>query len=1271
MKYLLFFILAAISLKSFGQMTQKPSDLQNVIPPSPNASGLGKYADWPVSLYTGVPDINIPLYELKGRSIKIPVSLSYHASGIKVGEVASSVGLGWSLNGGGVITRSVRGLPDETGGIGYLDVRNQYSNPGDMSSATTNAASDSLITVQAAQGQTDTEPDLYMFNALGRSFKFYFSGDGTILTQPYSKIIIKVNKPDSTWRVTMDDGTRLLFGGASAVELTTTTRAMASASELPNFIGAWYLKKITTPTGEVIKFNYETSVIKQDAFFYQVDYLFKSMPISSTCSQGTSTSKSPSSKWETQQVVQLNLSSVESDLDKVTFVNDTTGRIDLKGGKVVKELNVFSKSANKYIHKFKFFYNYTVATAGNHYTNPNSIQSGYRLKLASIQEVPTDNSSPKVWNFSYNPLTLPSRQSYAQDHWGYYNGGVSNTTMLPKVPGFDNPSLYSWGERDGDSTFMAAEMLTKITYPTGGSSRFNFEPNSIPTTKDYQVSQTVNSNLYLTVNQNPFTNVKSTPFTLTQGQYVTLSLTSSFSNSISNDYGPTINLGSLAILNSSNAMVGIIQITNNKLSGGNYNTSVTAHLQPGSYTLKATSISQSSDFVTSSDFVSIQGKVDYQGSTGVRAYNQPVGGLRVKSIVDSSGTSPLKVRTFKYENPNVVPFDPVNGYITSVKDIKFDCTGDCEPASGNWNGDGHGNSSGNSISNSGGCNEVTVLVLYFNPDGTVLSKTSYRTCSTYIRGPLRDTVYYAMENSGYNEPGEKDVIGLLKDGDDETSHLTDLAPSISITGLPGSIISSVIYDARSMSTKYSLGSIQGGTVGYGKVTSYDGQNGENGYTVSIFSQAQDLGVGVALVFPYPPVVPLDWQKGLLLNETTYTGTNIPSSRNVSSYQFVNNKSIKVFKAAMAYNVLTGCYAFGRLTDFVTKTFYTLLTQQTQKVNSSAISYFNNGADSVITTTNYFYDNASNLQPTRIEALNSKGENMKTISRTALEKTDINASIPLTTAASAAIDTMLARNILTNPLETESYKNGVLVNKTITNYQLFSNNVLPQEVQTQDGANSLQSRATITGYDSYGNLLEQKKTGGPVNAYIWGYIANYPIAAVVNAAAADIAYTSFENGASGNWVINSPVRDSVTTALSGAKCYNLTNGSLSKSGLNSSGTYIISYWKQNGGPLSITGTVSGYPVTGDTRRGWTYYEHKITGQTAVTLSGTGNIDEVRLYPAGAQMSTYTYDPLVGITSVTDVNSKTTYYEYDNFQRLLNIRDQDGNIVTRNIYHYQGQ
>ena len=65
----------------------------------------------------------------------------------------------------------------------------------------------------------------------------------------------------------------------------------------------------------------------------------------------------------------------------------------------------------------------------------------------------------------------------------------------------------------------------------------------------------------------------------------------------------------------------------------------------------------------------------------------------------------------------------------------------------------------------------------------------------------------------------------------------------------------------------------------------------------------------------------------------------------------------------------------------------------------------------------------------------------------------------------------------------------------------------------------------------------------------------------------------------------------------------------------------------------------------------------------------DIDDVRLYPVGAQMTTYTHEPVVGVTSTSDVNCRPTFYEYDGLQRLKVIRDAEGNIVKHLEYHYQ--
>jgi YD repeat-containing protein len=72
--------------------------------------------------------------------------------------------------------------------------------------------------------------------------------------------------------------------------------------------------------------------------------------------------------------------------------------------------------------------------------------------------------------------------------------------------------------------------------------------------------------------------------------------------------------------------------------------------------------------------------------------------------------------------------------------------------------------------------------------------------------------------------------------------------------------------------------------------------------------------------------------------------------------------------------------------------------------------------------------------------------------------------------------------------------------------------------------------------------------------------------------------------------------------------------------------------------------------------------------AVTRAYFGTL---RAHFPDTQVSTYTYKPLVGMTSATDPKGQTSYYEYDSFQRLINIKDQDGKVLKHMDYHYQGQ
>lgn len=94
----------------FGQQSFQSQKI--VIPPAPNAATLGKFGEYGVSSYTSALNLSIPIHTLQGRSLSHSVSLSYNGSGTRVKDVPSWVGLGWNLNAGGVISRSVRGAPD-------------------------------------------------------------------------------------------------------------------------------------------------------------------------------------------------------------------------------------------------------------------------------------------------------------------------------------------------------------------------------------------------------------------------------------------------------------------------------------------------------------------------------------------------------------------------------------------------------------------------------------------------------------------------------------------------------------------------------------------------------------------------------------------------------------------------------------------------------------------------------------------------------------------------------------------------------------------------------------------------------------------------------------------------------------------------------------------------------------------------------------------------------------------------------------------------------
>jgi hypothetical protein len=193
-------------------------------------------------------------------------------------------------------------------------------------------------------------------------------------------------------------------------------------------------------------------------------------------------------------------------------------------------------------------------------------------------------------------------------------------------------------------------------------------------------------------------------------------------------------------------------------------------------------------------------------------------------------------------------------------------------------------------------------------------------------------------------------------------------------------------------------------------------------------------------------------------------------------------------------------------------------------------------------------------------------------------------------------------------------------------------------------------------------------------YIYGYNNSVVIAKVTNGIQTQVAFSSFESADKGFWDYSGSTGGSAADlGRTGTKYYNLGTGAISRSGMPS-GKYILSYWSKGGGATLSGSNFSLISETSDmTVNSWVYHECICEFSTTSSIQLTGNIqiDELRLYPFMARMTTFTYIPLVGKTSETDLNNITTFYEYDEFFRLKCVKDHNGNILKNNIYHLKGQ
>jgi YD repeat-containing protein len=285
--------------------------------------------------------------------------------------------------------------------------------------------------------------------------------------------------------------------------------------------------------------------------------------------------------------------------------------------------------------------------------------------------------------------------------------------------------------------------------------------------------------------------------------------------------------------------------------------------------------------------------------------------------------------------------------------------------------------------------------------------------------------------------------------------------------------------------------------------------------------------------------------------------------------------------------------------------------------------------------------------------------------------------------------ILQDKFINSPIETTSWKNGNLIAASYIKYdstfapEPFGNAYPSKQQEIKLAAPSatftqaVSNNTTITKDTRYkdeatikfagGNVSELQKKDGITYSFIWDYPKNFTTAIATAAASAEIAYTSFESNGTGSFTYTT-YKTADITAPTGNYCYPIASGSIQKTNLISTKSYFLSYWWKTGATISVTAGTQSNIITGYTRNGWSYRQLQFTGTVSAIISGTGFIDEIRIYPVGSQVNTYTYTPLVGLTSQTDPNGKASYFEYDKLGRLKNIKDKLKNITKTFFYNY---
>lgn len=468
-----------------------------------------------------------------------------------------------------------------------------------------------------------------------------------------------------------------------------------------------------------------------------------------------------------------------------------------------------------------------------------------------------------------------------------------------------------------------------------------------------------------------------------------------------------------------------------------------------------------------------------------------------------------------------------------------------------------------------------------------------------------------------------------------------------------------------------------------------------------------------LNFPYANKQRLGtWIYGLPRYITVFDKSGNPRKRTENDYNpIVHELGISEFASRkwspyrLVYRELSyeNEYVAKTESDYIASDLYYPLTGHAELKETKEYLYNSAGAFAS-TSTKYFYNTDFELRQTETD--NSKGEKIETYT---YYPNDYNLG--------GIIQTMKENRMISVPIATQTFitkpsgkyllsgfvnEYGIVSNGDIklNKNHLFQSNLPVQESLVAFNPNQLVPNANY--YKSKGEI-QYNTVGLPgtitADSRIAGSMYDYGnklvTATIVNASADEVAYTSFEAENKGGWNYNGQnIKEDFSPT--GKNCYSLTANSCLAAAipLDPSKKFILSFWCKGGTPLltKTNGTAGNlsYSSVGTVRKtytnpfsGWTYHEYDVSNTANLTVDNgclqvasgvsypTILMDEIRLYPTNARLSTTTYDPMAGKTSECDVNGRITYYEYDGLGRLKAIRDEERNVLKTYEYNYKQQ